>query len=334
MLTLFPISRNKPSEPAVPSFRFTFSISLLLSLLLSQSPGHGQSLFPASVKRVVFLGNSITYAGKYVTAIDVYYRTHYPNQPIEFINVGLPSETVSGLSEAGHADGKFPRPDLHERLSRVLTQTKPDLVFASYGMNDGIYLPFDEFRFQQFKEGIEWLHNEVMKTGASIVHLTPPVYDDLKGGAKGYAAVLDRYSDWLLTQKTTKNWSVIDVHYPMKSYLDAHRKVDSTYAIAGFTLAEDGVHPGDVGHWIMAKAILLGLGAKAIVPAPDLRAAMASIPNADQLIKLISEQQSLMKDAWLTATEHKRPGMNMGLPMDEAKEKAAAINAEIKKLLP
>ena len=244
----------------VTFFRYTTHLLLFLYLVLSMHSGYGQSLFPPTVKRVVFLGNSITYAGKYVTAIDSYYRSHYPNQPIEFINVGLPSETVSGLSEAGHAGGQFPRPDLHERLGRVLAQTKPDLVFASYGMNDGIYLPFDETRFQSFKDGIEWLHNEVVKTGAAIIHLTPPVYDDLKGGVAGYGAVLDRYSDWLLSQKTVKNWRVIDVHYPMKEFLDAHRKVDSTYGIAGFSLADDGVHPGDVGHWIMAKSILLRPG--------------------------------------------------------------------------
>ena len=102
------------------------------------------SPLPASVRRVVVLGNSITYAGTYVTFIDAYFRLHYPNQPVEFINLGLPSETVSGLSEDGHADGKFPRPDLHERLSRLLTLTKPDLVIACYGMNDGIYLPLDK----------------------------------------------------------------------------------------------------------------------------------------------------------------------------------------------
>ena len=295
---------------------------------------YAQSLFPPTVRRVLFLGNSITYAGKYVTDIAVYYRTHYPNQSIEFINAGLPSETVSGLSEEGHAGGKFPRPDLHERLDRVLTQTKPDLVFASYGMNDGIYLPFDESRFEKFKEGIEWLHNEVTKTGAAIIHLTPPIYDELKGGQTGYAAVLDQYSNWLLSQQSAKKWRVIDVHSPMKRYLDAHRKVDSAYAIAGFSLAEDGVHPNDVGHWLMAKTILVALGDKAVTPAPDLKSAMAAIPNAAQLTKLISERQNLMKDAWLTATGHKRPGMNVGLPLNEATAKATAIDAEIKALLP
>jgi hypothetical protein len=40
------------------------------------------------------------------------------------IDAGPPSETVSGLSEEGHAGGQFPRPDLVERLTRVLAVTK------------------------------------------------------------------------------------------------------------------------------------------------------------------------------------------------------------------
>ncbi|WP_232074117.1 SGNH/GDSL hydrolase family protein [Spirosoma aureum] len=162
--------------------RLIVAVSLVFLVSLAGSLCYAQSPFPASVHRVVFLGNSITYAGAYVTDIDAYISTHYPKQGLEFINVGLPSETVSGLSEDGHADGKFPRPDLHERLARVLALTKPDLVFACYGMNDGIYLPFDQSRFQKFREGINWLHNEVVKAGARIIHLTPPIYDDLKGG--------------------------------------------------------------------------------------------------------------------------------------------------------
>ncbi len=310
-------------------------ICLLGICLFGQSGtfSYAQTPFPANVHRVVFLGNSITYAGTYVTYIDAYLSTRYPKQGLEFINIGLPSETVSGLSEDGHADGKFPRPDLHERLARVLALTKPDLVFASYGMNDGIYLPFDEGRFQRFKDGINWLHDEVIKSGAQIIHLTPPVYDELRGHKTGYASVLDRYSDWLLSQKTASNWSVIDMHYPMKQFLEAHRKVDSAYTISGFALAEDGVHPGEVGHWIMAKSILLGLGEKAVATVPNIQTAMALIPNSAQLLKLISERQIIMKDAWLTATGHKRPGMKVGLPLDEAKAKAAELDAQIKPLI-
>lgn len=314
--------------------QYLLLLFLLIGLTQPNWYCYGQTPFPATVRRVVFLGNSITYSGQYVTAIEAWFRMHEPNRPIDFINVGLPSETVSGLSEEGHAGGQFPRPDLHERLNRVLAQTKPDLVFASYGMNDGIYLPFDTGRFQQFKAGMEWLHNEVVKTGASIIHLTPPIYDELKGRKTGYGAVLDRYADWLLSQSATQNWSVIDVHYPMKQFLEAHRTVDSTFALAGFALAEDGVHPGEVGHWLMARTILLGLGQQAVASAPDLKTALASVAHPDQFLKLLSERQTLMRDAWLTATGHKRPGLKTGLTLDEARTKAAEIDAQLKAWLP
>src|SRR5437763_5854086 len=203
-----------------------------------------QSRLPDSVHRIVFLGNSITYAGNYITDIEAYFVTHYPNKEYEFINMGLPSETVSGLSEPGHADGKFPRPDLHERLDRVLALTKPDLVFICYGMNDGIYLPFDSGRFHKFKDGLIDVHNKVAQTGTRIIHLTPPYYDELKGRNKGYEATLDRYTDWVLAQQKAAKWKVIDIHYPMKRFTEAHRKADSAFGIAAFALAEDGEHPG------------------------------------------------------------------------------------------
>jgi hypothetical protein len=120
----------------------------------------------------------------------------------------------------------------------------------------------------------------------------------------------------------------------MKDYLEAHRKVDASFAVNGFALANDGVHPGEVGHWIMAKSILLGMGEKAVASAPDLTSSVSSISNADQVIKLIAARQNLMKDAWLTATGHKRPGMNVGLPLGEAQSKAAELDVQIRRLLP
>jgi len=282
---------------------------------------------PENVHRVLFLGNSITYAGSYVNYIETYFISQYPKQHIEFINVGLPSETVSGLSEEGHAGGKFPRPDLHERLDRVLSLTHPDLVFACYGMNDGIYKPFDEGRFKLYKDGINWLHNAVIKTGAKIIHITPPIYDELKGKKVGYASVLDKYSDWLISQKDMQKWEVIDLHYPMKNYLEAHRKVDAEFNLDGFYLAADGVHPGELGHWIMARSILQYLGAKEVAQAPDLLSTLK--PEKKPLLELVTKRQAIMKDAWLTACGHKRPDMKIGLPLEEAKQKTEEVSAKI-----
>ncbi|HTE11450.1 MAG TPA: SGNH/GDSL hydrolase family protein [Chitinophagaceae bacterium] len=289
-------------------------------------------LSDTSVHTVLFLGNSITYAGNYVIDIEACYTLWHTQQKIDFINLGLPSETVSGLSEDGHAGGRFPRPDLHERLHRILKEIKPDLIFACYGMNDGIYLPFDEDRFQKYKEGINWLHDTLVKTGARVIMLTPPVYDELRGSAKGYANVLDKYADWILHQRKTAKWEVADIHYSMKKYLEAHRKLDASFGIDGFALANDGVHPGEAGHWLMAKQLLIYLGEKDIVKYPDIKTAMASHPHGEEILKLVTERQNFMKDAWLTATGHTRPEMKTGLPLNEAKSKASAIGKQINAL--
>ena len=292
----------------------------------------GQDIGP-SVKRIVFLGNSITWAGMYVNNVETYLTVQYPGRQFEFINVGLSSETVTGLSEQGHAGGSFSRPDLHERLARVLEQTKPQLVFACYGMNDGIYLPFDTGRFQKFKDGINWLHNEVVKTGARLIHLTPPDYDEARGKQNGYAEVLDRYADWLLRKKRSSGWEVIDIHYPMKKYLAAHRKVDLKFGLDGFALAQDGVHPGETGHWIMARQILLYLGFKQVAKSTGILQSIKQIPAAAQLVALVTKRENMMRDAWLTATKHTRPGLPDGLPLGEAQIKADALMIEIKALL-
>jgi lysophospholipase L1-like esterase len=308
--------------------------SKLLVLVLSMfvSLGARAQSLDTSAHTVLFLGNSITYAGQYVTYLEAYYRIRHPGHQLEFINVGLPSETVSGLSEPGHAGGAFPRPDLHERLSRVLAQIKPDLVFACYGMNDGIYMPLDQERFRQYQQGMTWLRDTLRQTGARVILVTPPVYDELRGGSKGYARVLDEYADWLLAQRK-KGWEVADVHAPMKKYLAAHRQVDAQFGIAGFALAPDGVHPGEVGHWLMARQLLLYLGEKEVARYPDVKAALAARPNGGEVLKLVGERQALLKDAWLTATGHRRPGMKTGLPLPEAREKAAHLARELQVLL-
>jgi len=281
----------------------------LLALVPPVRAAEPVSLFPPAAKRVVFLGDSITYAGQYVEDIAAYQQARFPGHPVNLIDVGLPSETVSGLSEPGHADGKFPRPDLHERLARVLAKTRPDLVFACYGMNDGIYLPLDAARFLAYRDGIEWLHAQVTQAGAPIIHVTPTVFDEVKGGHAGYEAVLTAYSAWLVSQRTN-GWDVIDLHTPMKQYLAAQRARDPEFA-----LTKDGIHPGDLGHWLMAQAILEHLGVMEAQSAESINALLSPYPAGGQILAREQASQRLWKDAWLTETGHKRPNMKRGLPM-------------------
>lgn len=292
-------------------------------------------------RRVVFLGDSITYGGEYVELVETYVRTHFPNANLEFINLGLPSETVSGLSEPGHAGGAFPRPDLHERLGRVLQQSRPDLVVACYGMNDGIYYPFGEERFQKFQSGVRRLWEQTKWLGGEVILVTPPVFDPIplkgrtlpaglpeyKSPYEGYNQVLDRYSEWLLGQRG-EGWEVIDAHGPLNRFLAEHRRTDPNFRFAG-----DGVHLNAQGHWLIAREILRHLGAPADLVSDDTPATLLkSHPRAADVLKLVQQRQRLLKDAWLTSVGHLRPGMKKGRSLPEAQTEAEGIGAKIRDL--
>jgi lysophospholipase L1-like esterase len=298
---------------------------------------------PAGAGRVVFLGDSITYSGQYVEYVEAVLRVRDPARRCEFLNLGLPSETASGLSEPGHAGGQFPRPDLHERLDRVLRMARPGVVVACYGMNDGIYHPFSDERFRKFQDGMRYLHDRAAEAGAKVLHLTPPVFDPvpikantLPGGLaeyrkpfEGYDEVLDRYSVWLLGRRPA-GWDVVDVHGPMKQYLATERK-----RAPNFRLADDGVHLNPAGHWLIAREILVhwGVPARELATATSVEQVLSAGKHGPEILDLVRRKQRVLKDSWLTTVGHKRPGMSRGVPLEEAEREAGKLDAEIRKLV-
>lgn len=293
----------------------------------------------AKVTRIVFLGDSITYAGHYVDQFEAFLALRFPEREFVVIDCGLPSETVSGLSEPGHAGGKFPRPDLHERLDRVLAKTKPDLVIACYGMNCGIYAPFSEERFAAYRAGIEKLRSKVTAAGAQIVHLTPPVFDAEPIKAKtdptgsdptrmftGYDdAVLSHYAEWLLSRRAD-GWRVVDLHRVMRSILDARRAADP-----GFAFAKDGVHPSEAAHWIFSMELVGELSGEDRPAAMALMNRLRDPAFAPDFMKLVRQRGRLLADAWLSETGHQRPGMKPGLQLAEAEAQAKELTERIRK---
>jgi lysophospholipase L1-like esterase len=310
----------------------TLQILVLIGLFCFSTFTKAQEPISPVGKRVVFLGDSITHAGGYVAVLETALRLHDPAAKLEFLNLGLPSETVSGLSEPGHAGGAFPRPDLHERLARVLEQTKPDLVIACYGMNDGIYYPLGKERFESFKDGMERLHVAVEKCGAKIIHMTPaffdalPIKDRLLPAGKeeyrqpyeGYDDVLSEYSKWLLSKKKA-GWIVLDVHEAMKSAVMKQRETNSTFTFAG-----DGVHPNFEGQVVIAEPL-------AAYWEIDLSLIQKN-GKGKAVLDLVSKKQNIQKLAWLTATKHVRPGIPSGVSLDEAGREAEALDKSVEEL--
>ena len=301
-----------------------------ISFALSGIPTSAASIGSFKADTVLFLGDSITHSGHYISYIESRLRQDNGNEIPQIINLGLPSETCSGLSEPDHP---FPRPDVHERLDRALAKIKPDLVFACYGMNDGIYHPFSEDRFAAYQTGVGKLIRKVKATGAKLVLITPPPFDPLPLHKKGkllpagrdkyawfeiyenYDGVLQRYSNWLKTQAGRVD-GFVDVRSPISRAQAARRETEPA-----FTMSNDGVHIDKLGHELFAIAVMKFLG---IGDTKDL--------NPD-LFKLVESRHKVMHLAWLDHVGHKRPGPNSKISFAEARKRADVVETKIAELL-
>lgn len=259
--------------------------------------------------------------------IELPLRLHLRESVPELINAGLPSENCTGLSEPDHP---FPRPDVHERLDRALAAARPDVVVACYGMNDGIYYPFDEQRFQQYQAGINRLIEKVHAAGARLVLLTPPPFDamPLKTAGKvlpagqekyswfaafeDYDQVMQKYSAWLLTQKDRVDM-IVDLHTPISKFWEQQQEGSA------FTVAPDGVHCNSQGHRTIAELVLKAWGVE------------SWMPISAEMTQLNNQKGNVIHNAWLSHIGHKRPGVAAGLSLEAADSEAKAID---EKLLP
>ncbi|CAH1196971.1 hypothetical protein PAECIP111892_02387 [Paenibacillus auburnensis] len=211
---------------------------------------------------ILFLGDSITADGLYIRLAGEWLRKHRPDLAVELAARGVPSETASGLSEADHP---FPRPCVHERLTKELAEAVPGVVVACYGMNDGIYHPFSEARFAAYREGMLRLSAKIREAGAKVVLMTPPPFDAasmngqlLPAEASGfsylapyrdYDLVLERYAEWLLSGICPAD-GIIDLRTPLLEHIRQERSLNGSYRYG------DGIHPDASGHGVIAQTLL------------------------------------------------------------------------------
>lgn len=264
-------------------------------------------------KRVVFLGDSITQGGTYISFISYYLQKLQPEQDFDLYPLGLASETLSGLSEKGHAGGRFPRPCLFERLGRVLEKVKPEVVVACYGINCGIYQPLDEKRFGAFQGGVKRLVADCREAGVSQIYLvTPPIYDfQPKEGEFNYDTVMAAYARWQLSLQE-EGVTVIDLHRAMRRARDARAE----------PFSRDKIHPGPDGHFLMARTILAGMG----VAVPDQEVAVVT---KDPLFRKVDALRSFRSTAWMNHIGYTRQRKVEPAELGDTEEQVAARQREI-----
>ncbi len=278
------------------------ALNLLLILICASASAFAQKNGPLAAQKILWLGDSITQAGDYVSIIEYYLNKQYTASHFDFVSIGLASETVSCLSEKGHP---FPRPCLKERLQRALDQVHPQVVIACYGMNDGIYHPQSPERMAAFQKGVQDLLAAVRAKSARLILLTPPPFDPVpitttldehapdfsyKAPYMKYDDVLSDYATWEKTL-AAPDVTVVDLHTPMAGYIAKQRATDPK-----FSFTKDGIHPDFAGHLLMARTILKDL--KVNVPQTPLSDEAARV-QSDPMYVMVKAHREKRSQGWL-----------------------------------
>ena len=240
--------------------------------------------------RVVFLGDSITEQRLYTTYIEAYTLTRHPDWKLSFRNVGWGGDT-SWLRQRFHPDEKqlfaanaesqqkMVEDSVGRGLGRDVLPLKPTFVTVKFGMNDHSYQPFREDIFRAYVRSQAQIAKVLEANGARVAFLTPQPIEDKRPDPDKDARneSLRKFADGLKEVSAKEGATFVDQFDPYMAIMLHERAANPMTTIGG----GDAVHPGPIGHTIMAWAILKGLGASAEVSRVEIDAAAQKAVTAD-----------------------------------------------------
>lgn len=230
--------------------KFLYSIGLSLVALSAQ----------AQVKpfqqndRVIFVGNSITEAGAYVSYIYLYYMTHFPGKKLVILNGGIGGDKAS---------------DIYRRLDYDILAKKPNVLVLTFGMNDTGYFEFNNAdagktaaeRIAASRSSYQQIEQRLLKLpGIQKIMMSSPPYDEtakFKGNYfPGKSKAMLEIIKFQEEAARKNNWPFTDLFRPMTALNQQLQQKDSTFTIIG----SDRIHPGNAGHLVMASLFLKSQG--------------------------------------------------------------------------
>jgi len=252
---------------------------LLLAAVLLSSGARAAEFLIHDGDRVVFLGDSITEQRLYTTYIEAYALTRYPAWRLSFRNVGWGGDT-SWLRQRAHPDeGRLFAADeatqqamvedsVGRGLKRDVLPLKPTFVTVKFGMNDHSYQPFRQDIFRAYVRSETQIAEVLKANGARVAFLTPqPIEDKRPEPDKDPRnQSLRKFCDGLKEVAAKEGQVFIDQFDPYMAMLLRERPAHPEAMVGG----GDAVHPGPIGHTVMAWAVLKGLGASALVSRVEL----------------------------------------------------------------
>ncbi len=227
---------------------------------------------------VVFYGDSITAQRLYTKFVEDFVLTRYPAMHVRFVNAGVPGDTVYG----GYAGA------MAERVKRDVEAYHPSMITVMLGMNDGGYVPFSSKIDGVYRTGYQSLIDALRKAApnAAITLIRPSPYDELTHGTDfpGYSSVIEHnaqdVSELAAQLRSTMKDRVLlaDFYQPVVTALERAKRQFPELAPL---IIPDRIHPGEVGHWIMAAELLSTWHVNPVVSRVVLNAEKALITGSE-----------------------------------------------------
>jgi len=251
-------SAPKKLQPFIIQVSRTMALSLAMMFLLSaRAENTPQGSVTEGVFRnndtVCLIGDSITHSGMYHSYLQLFYVTRFPQMHLKFINCGISGDSASGMLS---------------RLQKDVFSNNATVATLSAGMNDvgrGLYsqmkVPEDAAikkskAIEDYKHNVEKISDELSKKGIRQIFLTPTIYDEnfetTTESMRGVNGALEKCSGFILEFAKSHHAPSVDLWHPMEEVNRTHQQTDKQFTLIG----KDRIHPGAVGHLVMAYLFL------------------------------------------------------------------------------
>lgn len=256
--------------------RFLSTMFFVLLLCAGVRAQH-QPLFKDG-DRVAFIGNSITQDGRYHMLLQAFFATRFPGNKVSFFNCGIAGDVADGMLR---------------RFEEDILSHKPDHAFLMTGMNDAPRWSFGagvrvdtkvleqrKTAFENYKAKTALITEKLVAAGVRPILITPSIFDQTavmdQVNLMGVNDELERYSAYIRDLAAKQDLPVVDFQAVMRGLNAREQAKDPTFTIVG----PDRVHPGEVGHFIMAREIIKVLFPNRFVSSVEMDAANGTLQLA------------------------------------------------------
>ncbi len=242
--------------------------------------------------KVCFLGDSITKGGSYHQLLEIFYAVRFPDRTIDFFNCGVGGDRASSILSAQ----RF-------RLETDVLGHNPTVVVVMLGMNDverNLYRPQSEngatqaarkAALETYRTSLADLVRTLQKAGPRVIVLSPTVYEESTAFSQpeallGCNAALAVCAEIAHRVARDSGAEFVDVHAAMDAANRIRQAMDPAFSITGAGQSwNDRVHPGSVGHYVIAHSVLTAQGL--LAPPVSLPQPGCKVPGYPELPKAL-----------------------------------------------